>query len=238
MSVFNYTLLDFKTEVWTRLREPFGGALWQGAEVTTYINRALVRVAMDTRQTKKDTAIPIVAGISFYSFPSDYMIPEFIYGSSTLGNQWLFPTTLIQLDKRQDGRADWEQDFPGTPTHFVPFSQNKFFLWPPPIANDNINLHYTPFQPQLVQDSDSTVLPLTCQRLIPIFASYLAQMKNDVKKAKGIHLAEYKQRMPLAVIQQRQNEKLRPKIMAPGRAFDRKNANPEVIRDWTRWGYR
>jgi hypothetical protein len=63
-------------------------------------------------------------------------------------------------------------------------------------------------------------------------------MKNDVKKAVGLHLAEYKRRAPLAVIQQRQNEKLRPKIMAPGRAFDRKNANPEVRRDYTRWGYR
>lgn len=238
MSVFNYTLSDFRNEVQTRLREPSTGGLWSVADLNTFINRAVMRVGLDVRLPKKDTAIPIKAGISFYSFPNDYMIPEFLYGSSTLGNQWLFPTTLMQLDKRQDGRADWEQDFPGTPTHFIPFSQNKFILWPPPIADDSVNLHYTPFLSTLVNDTDSTTFPLTVQRLIPIFASYLAQMKNDIKKAVKVHLAEYKQRMPLAQIQQRQNEKLRPKVMAPGRAFDRKNANPEVIRDYTRWGYR
>lgn len=238
MSVLNYRLSDFRTEVQARLREPSGGGLWSVADLNLYINRAVVRVTMDVRLPKKDTAIPIVAGIAFYSFPVDYMIPEFIYGSSTLGNQWLFPTTLFQLDKSGGGRSDWEQDFPGTPTHFIPFSHNKFILWPPPLTSDNVNVHYTPFHAPLVNDTDTTTFPLTVQRLIPVFASYLAQMKNDVKKAIKVHLAEYKQRMPLAQIQQRQNEKLRPKVMAPGRAFDRKNANPEVIRDWTRWGYR
>lgn len=238
MSVMNYTLADFRTEVQTRLREPSGGGLWTLTEIDRCINRALVRVVMDIRLPKKDTSIPLVAGISFYSFPSDYMIPEFIYGSSTLGNQWLYPTTLIQLDKRQGGRSDWEKDSPGIPTHFVPFSQNQFILWPPVQTSDNVNLHYTPFLSQLVSATDTTNLPLTVQRLIPLFASYLAQMKNDPKKAFDVHLSEYKRRAPMAVIQQRQNEKLRPKIMAPGRAFDRKNANPEVIRDWQRWGYR
>lgn len=238
MSILNYTLADFRAEVQLRLREPASGGLWSVADLNIYINRALMRASMDTRLPKKDTAIPIVQGLSFYKFPSDYMIPEFLYGSSVLGNQRLYPTTLMQLDRRQDGRGDWEKDKPGTPEHFVPFSQNMFILWPPPLTTDNVNLHYTPFSSALVNDSDSTGLPLTVQRLIPPYASYLAQMKNDIKKATEIHLAEYKQRMPLAVIQQRQNEKLRPKIMAPARAFDRKNANPEVMRDWQRWGYR
>lgn len=237
MSVKNYTLADYRAEVQTRLREPSGGGLYSISELNLYVNRALVRVVMDVRIPKKDLAIPILAGLSFYSFPSDYMIPEFLYLSSTLGNQRLFPTTLIQLDRRQDGRGDWEKDFPGIPTHLVPFSQNQFILWPPSQTSDSANLHYTPFLPSLVADSDTANIPLTVQRLVPVFASYLAEMKNSAKKA-TLHLKEYKTRAPLAVIQQRQNEKLRPKIMAPGRAFDRKNANPEVIRDWTRWGYR
>lgn len=238
MSIANYTLADYRTEVQTRLREPSTGGLWTLTEIDRCINRAIVRVVMDVRLPKKDTPIPLVGGISFYSFPADYMIPEFLYGSSTLGNQWLFPTTLIQLDKMGDGRGTWEKDNPGTPSHFVPFSQNQFILWPPPLTSDSVNLHYTPFLTTLVNASDTTNLPLTVQRLIPLFASYLAQMKNDPKKAVGLHLAEYKRRAPMAVTQQRQNEKLRPKIMAPGRAFDRKNANPEVRRDYTRWGYR
>lgn len=238
MSVFNYTLADFRSETQTRLNEPSGGGLWSVSDLNLYINRALVRVGMDTRLPKKDTPITITAGISFCIFPADYMIPEFLYGSSTLGNQWLYPTTLAQLDRMQDGRTNWETDNPGVPTHFVPFSQDKFILWPPLKTSDSVKLHYTPFHPQLVADTDTTTLPLTVQRLIPVFASYLAEMKNDIKKAVKLHLAEYKLRAPLAVIQQRQNERLRPKIMAPGRTFDRKNANPEVIRDWTRWGYR
>lgn len=238
MSVVNYTLADYRTETQTRLREPLTGGLWSVAEINGFVNRALVRVGMDVRLPKKDTPIPIAIGISFYGFPADYMIPEYLYLDSTLGNQWLFPTTLIQLDKMQSGRGTWEKDFPGTPSHFVPFSQNQFILWPPPSVAANANLHYTPFLPALVNGADTTNLPFTVQRLIPLYAAYLAQMKNDVKKAVGLHLAEYKQRAPMAVVQQRQNEKLRPKIMAPGRAFDRKNANPEVRRDLTQWGYR
>ena len=139
MSILNYTLADFRAEVQLRLREPASGGLWSVDDLNIYINRALVRASMDTRLPKKDTAIPIVQGLSFYKFPSDYMIPEFLYGSSVLGNQRLYPTTLMQLDRRQDGRGDWEKDKPGTPEHFVPFSQNMFILWPPPLTTDNVN---------------------------------------------------------------------------------------------------
>src|SRR6266550_4599452 len=144
MAIQNYTFADFYTETQLRLNDPFTGGLWNLTDLGLYINRALLRVAMDVRLTRKDAPISVVAGLAVYSYPSDYMIPEFLYCSALLGNQRLYPTTLGQIDKR----------------------------------------------------------------------------------------------MEFVRVQQIHNAQLRPAIMAPGRAFDRKHANPEVIRDFTRWGYR
>jgi hypothetical protein len=238
MSIKNYQLSDFISEVQTRLREPATGGLWSTADLTIYINRALLKVYMDTRTVKRDTQIPIVKGFCFYSLPSDYMIPEFLYCSSTYGNARIYPTKIFAMDKKQQGRAPWEKDFPGQPTRLVPFSFGQFILWPPPDATDVTTLHYIPFPEQLVNSSDLTLLPLNAQRLVPIYASFLAQMKNDPKRAIKVHLAEYKQRMPAIVAQQRHNEQLRPQMLVPAQAFDRKHANPDVVRDWTTFGYR
>ncbi len=238
MAIQNYTFSDFYGETQLRLNEPFQGGLWNLTDLGLYINRAILRVAMDVRLIRKDAPISVVAGLAVYSYPSDYMIPEFLYCSTLLGNQRLYPTTLGQIDKRMQGRSPWEEDFPSQQSYFIPFSYNLFILYPAPQVNDSINLHYIPFPSTLVNSSDTTLLPLSAQKLVPIFAAYLAQMKNDPKKALG-HLQEYKKRMEFVRVQQRHNAQLRPAIMAPGRAFDRKHANPEVIKDWTRgWGYR
>jgi hypothetical protein len=233
----NYTLSDFITETQYRLNEPAAGALWTLADLTLYINRALFRLGLDTRLVRKDASIPVVAGLAFYGYPSDYMIPEFLYCSATLGNQRLFPTTLGQIDKRMQGRSPWEEDFPSQQSYFIPYSYNLFILWPAPAASDTINLHYIPFPATLVNLTDTTLFPLSAQKLVPVFAAYLAELKNDAKRA-VMHRTEYKKRVEFVRVQQRHNAQLRPAIMAPGREFDRKHANPEVIRDYTRWGYR
>ena|SRR5437868_1459833 len=233
----NYALIDFLAETQLRLNEPATGGLWSLADLTGYVNRALFRVGLDTRLVRKDAPISVVAGLAIYSFPPDYMIPEFLYCSSLLGNQRLFPTTLGQIDKRMQGRSPWEEDFPSQQSYFIPYSYNLFILWPAPQANDTVNLHYIPFPTILANATDTTPLPLSAQKLVPVFAAYLAQLKNDAKKAM-MHRQEYKKRMEFVRVQQRHNSQLRPTIMAPGREFDRKHANPEVIRDYTRWGYR
>lgn len=238
MPVTNYSLADFRAEVQLRLSEPSNGGLWSTTELNRLINLTLIRVVMDTRYPKKDLAIPLLAGLAIYKLPDDHMIPEFFYCGALWGNQRVFPATIFQMDKRALGRGAWEKSFNAQPTTFIPFSHDKFILFPPPDTSDTVFLHYTQFHPALVNDTDTTVLSLTQQRLVPLYASYLAQMKNDVKRAVGIHLTEYKKRLPLAVEQQRHNEQLRPQMIVPGGAFDRKNANPEVQRDWTRWGHR
>lgn len=238
MGILNYRLSDFLTEVQARLREPSGGGLWSTTDLTTYINRATLKVYMDTRCVKRDTLINILKGFSFYTLPNDHMIPEFLYCSATYGNARLYPANWFAMDKKAQGRATWEKDFPGQPTRFIPFSHDQFVLWPAPDTTDTVMLHYVPFPETMVNSSDGTILPLSAQRLIPLYASFLAQMKNDPKRAFGTHLAEYKQRMPSVVSQQRHNEQLRPQMIVPASAFDRKHANPDVARDWTVWGYR
>lgn len=236
MSIFNYTLADFRSEVQLRLAEPSGGGLWSVADLNTYINRAVLRVAMDTRTVKQDASIPIINFISFYAQPDECMIPEFLYGSALWGNNRLFPTNLFALDRSQWGLNTWEKGPVGTPSNFIPFSFDKFILWPPPSVSTNINMHFVPFPATLSSDSSTTLFPLAAQRLVPIYASYLAQMKNNVERAFQ-HLSEYKARVPMAVAQQRHNAQLRPTIVAPGRTFDRKNASPEISRSLINRGY-
>jgi hypothetical protein len=233
----SYTLANFRTETQLRLNEPSGGGMWTDAELNTLINQAIVRVAMDTRVIKKDVSINVTANFSVYRLPEDNLIPEFLYGSTTWGQERIFPTNLLALDKMAMGYGTWEKDNFGKPRNFVPFSWDQFILWPPPDAVSTVNLHYIPYPSQLVNDTDTTLFPLSAQRLVPIFASYLAQMKNDVVKA-VTHLNEYKQRLTSVQEQQRHNEQTRPSSIVPARNFDRRNANPEVGRFSSLRGYR
>jgi len=42
----------------------------------------------------------------------------------------------------------------------------------------------------------------------------------------------------MAVAQQRHNAQLRPSMCVPGGVFDRKNASPEIARNYKKLGYR
>ena len=236
MSVLNYTLADFRSETQLRLNDANGG-FWANSELNGHVNRAVLRVTMDLRIPKRDTSIPIVAGVSFYPLPTDFLIPEYIYGAAALGNRRIYPTNFAALDKMSAGRAAWEKERTATPTHFVPFSSYFFVLRPGPDTTSNVTLHYTPFPTTLSSDSDTTSLNLSGQRLVPVFASYLAQMKNDPQKATQ-HLSEYKARLAPAQSQLRHDSQYRPQVMAPGRAFDRQQANPEVKNPYSKWGLR
>ena len=225
--ILNYTLANFRTETQLRLNEPAGGGLWTDAEINNYINQAILRVAMDTRVIKKDAAISVTTNFSIYTMPSDTLIPEFLYCSALWGQKRLFPTSLLSLDKTCNGFNNWEASTMENPRLFVPYSINQFILNPPPNAVSTVNLHYVPYPLTLVNDTDSTNFPLSAQKLVPVFAAYLAQLKNDVQKAVG-HLGEYKQRVAKVQEQTRHNEQTRPSSIVPAQRFDRQNANPEV----------
>ena len=236
MSILNYTLADFRSETQLRLNDANSG-FWSSSELNGYINRALLRVAMDLRLPKLDTPIDITAGVSFYSLPSDYLIPEYLYGAALFGNRRLYPSNFAALDKMSAGRAAWEKERCATPTHFVPFSSDFFVLRPGPDKTSTVTLHYTPIPATLSSDSATTSFNLSGQRLVPVFASYLAQMKNDPQKA-AQHLAEYKARLEPARTQLRHDSQYRPQLMVPARAFDRQQANPEVKNPYSKWGLR
>lgn len=225
--IFNYQLSDFRNEVKQRLNEPFNDGLWSTSELNTFCNHALVRVVMDSRITQKDGAINVGTNVSYYNMPSDLMTPGWIYGPSIWGSLRLFPSFLLSLDKQYGGMFEWEKDSSNDSQVYVPFSYNQFILWPAPSSNTTVNLHYVPQPTLLVNDTDTTILPLVAQKLIPIFGSYLAMLKSDMMKAQAF-LKEYKQRLQSVLELTRHQSQSRPSVLVPARSFDRSMANPSV----------
>ena len=176
--ILNYALSDFRHEVKLRLNEPFNDGLWTTTELNTYINHSLTRVYMDARITQKDAPINVAANVSWYNMPTDMMTPGWMFGPTLWGSLRLFPSFLLSLDRQYGGMFEWEKDSSNQSQVYVPFSYNQFLLWPAPSAATTVNLHYIPMPTTLVNDTDTTVLPLVAQRIVPIFASYLAMLKS------------------------------------------------------------
>src|SRR6266852_6400696 len=194
MSEQNYSLSGLRTKVKQYLNEMVNDGLWTTAELNTYLNHAMLRVAMDTRILQNDIPVTVAANVAYYTFASDLLTPLWIYGPAVWGSLRLFPSFLLSLDKQYGGMYEWEKDSSNQSQGFVPFSYNQFILWPPPSQTTTVNLHHVPFPAQLVADTDTTSLPLIAQRLVSIFASYLAMLKSDMDKANNFR-SEYKQRL-------------------------------------------
>lgn len=227
MAIQNYALSDFRNEVKLRLNEATNDGLWSTTELNTHINHALLRVVLDTRILKADETIQVGANVSFYTFPSDMLTPEWMYGPALWGSLRLFPSFLLSLDKQYGGMYQWEKDSSNQSQGFVPFSYDKFILWPPPSASTTVTLHHTPQPVTLVADTDTTSLPLVAQKMISIFAAYLAMLKSDMQKAANFR-GEYKQRLVSVLELTRHQNQSRPTVISPGGSFDRSQANPSI----------
>jgi len=227
MTIQNYKFSDVLTEVKTRLDEVVNDGLWTTAELNIYINHAMLRVAMDSRIPLNDISINVTPNVSVYKFPSDLEMPLYLYGPTLWGQLRLFPTFLLSLDKMYGGMYQWEKDSSNDSQAFVPFSYDQFILWPAPSANTTVFLHYVQQPPQLVNGTDLTNLPLIAQKLVVIFTTYLAMLKNDMQKAQTF-LKEYKQRLVSVQELTRHMDQTRPTVMVPANSFDRSMANPSV----------
>lgn len=201
--------------------------MWTTAELNTKINTALLRVVLDTRILQRDIPLNVTSNVAFYSMPADTMTPLWMFGSSLWGSLRLFPSFLLSLDKQYGGMYQWEKDSSNQSQGFVPFSYNKFILWPPPSQATTVTLHDVPLPTQLVLDTDTTAIPLIAQRLVSIFAAYLAMLKLDMQKAQNFR-NEYKQRLVSVLELTRHQDQTRPTVMVPGRSFDRSMANPSI----------
>lgn len=227
MAIQNYTLTALLAEVKTRLNEASNDGLWSTSELTGLINQAYLRVVMDTRTLQSDETVNVASNVSFYTFPPDMLTPLWMYGPSLWGALRLFPSFLLSLDKQYGGMYEWEKDSSNQSQGFVPFSYNQFILWPPPSVNTTVTLHHVPQPSQLVNGSDTTGLPLVAQKLIVIFAAYLAMLKSDMQKAMNF-LSEYRERKTAVLELTRHQDQSRPTVMRPAGSFDRSMANPSV----------
>lgn len=227
MSVQNYSLSGLRTIVKTKINEQNNDGLWTTAELNTYINHAILRVVQDTRVLQMDEPINLLQYLALYRMPTDMLTPLWIYGPALWGSLRLFPSFLLSLDKQYGGMYQWEKDSTNQSQGFVPFSYDQFLLWPPPSVNTTVTLHHVPIPATLVNDTDTTSLPLFAQRAAATFAAYLAMMKSDIQKAQKL-LSEYKQRIVSVLEITRHQDQTRPSQLIPGRSFDRSMANPSI----------
>lgn len=227
MSIQNYSLSGLRQKVKQYLNEQISDGLWTSSELNTLINHGIMRVVMDTRILQRDIPVNVGSNVSFYNLPSDTLTPLWMFGPSVWGSLRLFPSFLLSLDKQYGGMYQWEKDSANQSVGFVPFSYNQFILWPAPSLNTTVTLHDVPFPVQLVNDTDTTALPLIAQYPAATFAAYLAQMKNDVQKAMKLR-EEYKRRITSVLELTRHQNQTRPTVMVPAMSFDRSMANPSI----------
>ena len=227
MSIANLTRANIATDIRRRLNEAGIAGVWTDAEINTRIDRAVLRAQIDTEQDTAEGTINLRNGVAWYSLPSDCLVPQFLYGPSIWSYGRLYPTEMTKLDRLRPTMGSWETSATSRSDLFIPFSYDKFILWPPPNANTTITLFYSPVPSSLSADGSTTVFHLSVQKLIPIYASYLCLRKHDFEKAQ-LFLGEYKQRLAAAKADIANTAAVRPARMAPAKQFDRAHATPEV----------
>ena len=236
MSIANLTLSDLRTDVRRRLNEVGIAGVWSDAELNTRLNRAILRTQIDVEQDTAEGTINLRQNVAWYALPTDCLLPLFLYGPSIWSYGRLFPTEMAKLDRLFVGQGSWETNASSRTSLFVPFSYDQFILWPAPSTTTTVTLFYCPVPSTLSSDGSTTSFHLSVQKLIPIYASYLALRKHDFEKALGF-LNEYKQRLAAAKMEIA-NQSIRPSRMAPAKSFDRAHATPEIKFGLGRRGYR
>ncbi len=219
------TLSDIRSEVSVRLNEVAAAGLWSTAELNTRINSALLRLYMDAEPVANDTDINLRQNVAWYLLPTNCLVPNFLFGPAAWLQQKLFPTQMIALDQRD---YYWERRGNSIPTHFIPFSWNRFILWPPPNVTTTCTLNYTPIPTTLSSDSDTTGLHLPAQKLISIYASYLCLRKENIQRAQ-LFLGEYKSRLLPVLAEQRNATVYHTTKIRPAGKFEKAHGSP-------RWG--
>ena len=226
MAVANLTFAQLRSDVQRRLNEVAAAGLWTTAELNTRINRAQLRVAMDTEQDTEEQTINLRQNVAWYALPSNCLVPKFLYGPSIWNQLKLFPTDMISLDRND---FYWERASSNISTQFIPFSYNRFILWPPPQTTTSVTLFQTPVPTVMSADGDTTNFRLDAQKMIPVYAAYLCVRKHDFQKALVL-LGEYKSMMAAVNSTDRNNSAFHTTKIRPATKFDKAHGTPRFGR--------
>lgn len=235
MAINTHTLSSFRTTVKRRINEVAADGEWSTSTLNGHINRSILKAAIDTEQPNSEATVSLRLNVAWYNFPSGVLQPLFFYGPTVWEQARLFPTNLIAMDKAVAGYVTWETSPKGRSSLFIPFSYDKFILWPPPDQNTSVTLSYVPVPTTLSTDGDTTSLHPNSQDLVPIYATYLALRKHDFDKAKVL-LGEYKQRLAIVKTEFAKTTAAQPTRMSLAKPFDRAQSSPE-FRQYGRRGY-
>ena len=229
MTIANFTRAQLLAEVKRRLNEASADGAWTTTEINSFIDRSILRLAMDLKSDTAEATINLRLNVAWYRLPSDMLLPLFLYGPSIWDNSRLFPTSLTAMDKYDGARATWETATKGRSTLFIPFSYDKFIIWPPPDQSTSVTLFYIPNPTALAADATTTGLQLQAQRLLPIYTTYLLLRRHDFDKARAL-LAEYKQRLVVVKRELSTVTGTQAPRLAPAKVFDRAHGAPEFRR--------
>lgn len=181
------TFSEIRTEV-RRYLDDANGGIWLDAEVNRNINRAILRTWLDTEWETKTSTIEGVTNNAWYYLPADCLVPKLLLATDW-NQEKIFPTDLILMDKFDTG---WEGEPNSIPSRFIPFSYDRFIIWPPINANSGnrtLTMQFTPIPTEVTQDSDAalgssaTVPPLFISELIPLKATALCWLRVSWQKA-------------------------------------------------------
>lgn len=160
------TLGEMVAAVREELLEPSEG-FWKDDEIKRWINRAAKDLARAANIEVGPDTLPVVAGQESYPLPDDFSSMRRIEAYS-LDGDLVAKLMPIQIDHRTAGK--------GTPRYYYVW-KGLLHLDPIPDSDLNLVLWYHRAQPDLVDDSDTPIIPEEFHELCVLFAVSQAKRK-------------------------------------------------------------
>ncbi|GAB7387353.1 hypothetical protein BSNK01_11890 [Bacillaceae bacterium] len=159
------TLKEMRERVRSILQEPVP-ARWSDEDINGYLNEGLLDLAF-MAQRPKSTEIPLAAGQSTVTFPSDFLSIREIYWGDTKGKK---PLYLAVEDLPLDDETK------GTPKKFY-LLNGTIEIRPIPDEAKNVYIVYVATPKELVNDNDVPEFP-RCERVLISYAVYRAYYED------------------------------------------------------------
>lgn len=187
-----------------------GDGLIVPASVNLHINRAVHDIEQESDWPWLETSetVAIVAGTDQYT-------PGAV-GGSWLRTRWVEDDTqkVIEWYSRQELADRWRISTVGKPVEFSVY-QDKIWLRPVPDQAYTYTHFYQKFEADLVNDSDTTLMPATYHSGLVDYATYLAFKSSRETERANLAFQSYTDRM------KRMKERAKRRVDLPGKVRNR-----------------
>lgn len=172
------TLLQARTEVRVRLREPQGTARqWQDTEINTWLNEGCRDLARTTECLLASTTVAVTAATQTYTGPTDIIRLHRVQWEPT-GQSNKYPLEAREFNTMDSIWWTSQSITPGHPYYYTTWGYPpavSIILYPTPNVNGNLRVYYAR-QPALVSvDGTQLDIPEGWHDLVCDYAEYRAQ---------------------------------------------------------------